>query len=400
MSSGEIRAADTHEGADGQTFLEEIFQPLHRAEQRRWARTYLRGLLHVTGRKTPRRMARAEALPPAAAQGLHQFINASPWDWEPVRRRLALRVAASSTPYAWTVAELIIPKRGEHSVGVHRRLDPVTGLTVNCQRAIGLFLAAGSHCFPVDWSLVLDEAWGRDLRRRLRARVPEAETARPVGGHVLDLAAGVVAQPRLPDVPWVLDLTRCDDATGVLAGLARLRLDIVCEVDPGQVVFSRDRFPTVITVGELMEGRYARQQQAITRQAADGSTVAIPIHTYAGTVRLPRRSTGRNDGSVSYRVLQRPFTDGRRPARYWITSLTDRSVEDVMASVRARAAVGTAVAVLQERFGVLDFEGRSFPGWHHHMTMASAAYAFRHLPDRPSLAPLAPAPAVPAEAAS
>jgi hypothetical protein len=400
MSSGEIRAAATSEEARMQTFLEEIFRPLHRAEQRRWARAYLRGLLYVTGRKTPRRMARVEALPPTAAQGLHQFINASPWDWEPVRRRLALRMATSVSPYAWTVAELIIPKRGEHSVGVHRRLDPATGLTVNCQRAVGLFLAAGAHCFPVDWSLVLDEAWGRNQQRRLRARIPEAETARPVGGHVLRLAAGVVAQPRLPEVPWVLDLTRRNDAGGVLAGLARQRLDIVCEVDPGQVVFTGHRFPTVITVGELMEGRYARQQQAITRQAADGATRVIPIHIYAGTVRLPRRSAGRDDGSVAYRVLQRPAPDGRRPARYWITSLTDRSVEDVMAPVRSRAAVRTAVAALQERFGVLDFEGRSFPGWHHHMTMASAAYAFRYLPGGPALAPLAPTSTASAEAAS
>ncbi|MDH2387390.1 transposase [Streptomyces sp. HNM0663] len=396
MSSGEIRAADRSEG--GQTFLEEIFRPLQRAEQRRWARTYLRGLLHVTGRKTPRRMAQAEALPPAAARGLHQFINASPWDWEPVRRRIALRVAASTTPYAWTVAELIIPKRGEHSVGVHRRLDPDTGLTVNCQRAVGLFLAAGSHCFPVDWSLVLDETWGRNRQHSLRARAPEAETARPVGDHVFDLASGVAAQPPLPNVPWVLALTRCDDANGVLAGLARQRLDIVCEVEPGQVVFSGDRFPTVITVGELMEGRYARQQQAITRQAADGATIGIPINTYAGTVRLSRRSIGRDE--VRYRILQRPANGGRLPARYWITSLTDWPVEGIMALVRSRAAVRTAVAELQEHFGVLDFEGRSFPGWHHHMTMASAAYAFRHLPDRPSLAPLAPAPAATAEAAS
>ncbi|MBC7268770.1 MAG: transposase [Streptomyces sp.] len=399
MSSGEIRTAATREEARGQTFLEEILSPLRRAEQRHWARVYLRGLLHVTGRKTPRRIARAGALPPTAAQALHQFINASPWDWEPVRRTLALRVAATVTPYAWTVAELLIPKRGEHSVGVHRRLDPATGHTVNCQRAIGLFLAAGIHCFPVDWSLVLDGAWGQDRPRRLRARVPEAETARPAGGHVRDLAAGVVAEPRLPDVPWVLDLTRCDDAGGVLAGLARLRLGTVCEVGPRHVVFTEGPFPSVITVGELMDGRYARQPHGISRQAADGGTRVIPIHTYVGRVRLPRRDTGRADGSFTYRVLQRPAPNGRRPARYWISSLTDRSVEDVMAPVRSRAAVRAAVTALRERFGVLDFEGRSFPGWHHHMTMASAAYAFRYLPGGPAPGPLAPGTA-PAEAAS
>lgn len=400
MSSGKTRAAATDEADRLRTFLELTFGPLHRAEQRRWAGVYLRGLLHTTGRKTPQRMARAESLPPAAAQSLQQFINASPWDWAPVRRRLALRVAASTTPYAWTVAELVIPKRGEHSVGVHRRLDPATGLTVNCQRAIGLFLAASAHCFPVDWRLVLDDTWGRDRQRRLRARIPDSESARPLGGHVLDLAGGVPAQPRMPDVPWVLDLTRCDDAGGVMTGLARQRLDMVCEVDPGQVVFTGDHVPTVLTVGELMEGRSStRQPQTITRQTADGTSKAIPIHSYTGEVRLPRRSTGR-DHAITYRVLKRPTPDGRRPARYWITSLTDRGVEEIMAPVRAGAAVRTAVAALQERFGVLDFEGRSFPGWHHHMTMASAAYAFRHLTRGPGLTPTVPADATPAEIAS
>ncbi|UUN31456.1 transposase [Streptomyces sp. FIT100] len=383
-----------------QTFLEEIFRPLYRAEQRRWARAYLRGLIHVSGKKTPRRMARTELLPAAAAHGLHQFINASPWEWEPVRRRLALRVAASAAPYAWTVAELIIPKRGEHSVGVHRRLDTATGRTVNCQRAVGLFLATDSHCFPVGWSLVLDDAWGRDRQRRLRARIPEAETTRPVGAHVLDYAADVAAQPRLHPIPWVLDLTRSDDAGGVLAGLARHRLDIVCEVEPGQVVIT-GRTPTVMTVGGLMEARHAREPHVIARQTAEGRSKAVPIHAYAGTVRLPGRRAG-GDGSRGYRVLELPDPGGPAAARYWITSLTDRRVEEVMALVRSRAAVRSTVATLQERFGVLDFAGRSFPGWHHHMTMTSAAYVYQHLYGAPGPVPLSAAapPAAPAEAAS
>ncbi|MGQ4426735.1 hypothetical protein ACN6LL_001412, partial [Streptomyces violaceoruber] len=38
-----------------------------------------------------------------------------------------------------------------------------------------------------------------------------------------------------------------------------------------------------------------------------------------------------------------------------------------------------ALQRLQDDFGLLDFEGRSFPGWHHHMTMASAAGVYSHL---------------------
>ncbi|MEU5361977.1 transposase [Streptomyces sp. NPDC005925] len=364
-----------------QTFLDEIFTPLHRAEQRRWARAYLRGLLRSTGKKTLRRIARTESLPPTAAQGLHQFINASPWAWEPVRRRLALGIAANTTPYAWTVAELVIPKRGEHSVGVHRQIDTATGCTVNGQRAVGLFLAADTRCFPVAWSLVLDDGWAQDRRRRSRARIPEEETARSVRAYVLDHAAAVVEQPRLPGLPWVLDLTRCQDANGVLSGLARHRLHTVCEVAPTQTVLV-GRAVTPTRVGELMEVRRSRQPRVIACQTTDGPARAVPVYAYAGTIRLPRRrGAGRPDTSsrTTYHVLKCPSPDRHRPARYWITSLIDRSVEEVMALVRGQAAARTALVALRERFGVLDFEGRSFPGWHHHMTMASAAYAFQYL---------------------
>lgn len=83
-----------------------------------------------------------------------------------------------------------------------------------------------------------------------------------------------------------------------------------------------------------------------------------------------------------------------------MTTLTDRRVEEVLRLTRSRAAALSTVATLQKRFGVLDFEGRSFPGWHHHMTMALAAYAYQHLyaapgtlpPNRPSRRANSPVP--------
>ncbi|MGW5605753.1 IS701 family transposase [Streptomyces sp. NPDC003753] len=378
MPTSEARTAAT-EGARFHRFTEDVFRSLHRVEQRRWARAYLWALIHGSGKKTPRHMARSEALPASAIQGLHQFINASPWDWRPVRRRLALRVAASAAPYAWTVAELIIPKTGKHSVGVHRRLDPVTGREVNCQRALGLYLAGESHSFPVDWSLVLSGPWDWDPQRRRRSRIPEEERERPVGAYVLDHAADAVTLPHVAGLPWVLDLTRCDDAAGVLAGLARERLDVVCEVDPGQVVLVGQHTPTVSTVGAVMGIRHARQPHVMVQHTREGGAKAVPIYAYADTVRLPQLAVGADGAARTYRILERPASDGRVPARYWITSLTDRPVDEVLSLVRGRTAALSAVKALQDRFGVLDFEGRSFPGWHHHMTMASAAYVYQYL---------------------
>ncbi|MEE1831326.1 transposase [Streptomyces sp. SP17KL33] len=378
------------DGTGRQLFTEDIFRSLQRSEQRRWAQAYLWALTHSSGRKTARQLARAESLPSAAVNGLNQFINGSPWDWQPVRRRLAEWVSANAAPYAWTVTELIIPKNGEHSVGVHHRVDATTGRTVSCQRAVGLFLAAGTDCFPVDWSLVLSGPWDWDVERRRRARVPKEEHARPAGAHVLDHAADVLAQPQLPRVPWVLDLTRSEDAGGVLVGLARQGVDMVCEVDPDQVVLIGRHTPTVSTVGALMEMRHARKAHVMMRQSSGGHTKAVPLHSYTGTVRLPQLDIGGEGNSRAYRVLERPDPDGRQPARYWITSLADHDVEEVLALVRSRAATTAALTALRERFGVLDFEGRSFPGWHHHMTMASAAYIYQHLPAAPRGVPPTP----------
>lgn len=333
-------------------------------------------------------MARTDGLPPAAAHGLHQFVNASTWAWEPVRRRLALWVAASTVPHAWTVAELLVPKRGEHSVGVHRVTDPATGRAVNAQRAVGLFLVTDAHCHPVDWSLVLDGVWDRDRDRRLRARIPADETARTAGAHVVGHVAGVTAHPLMPRLPWALDLTRGHDAGEVLAGLVRHTADLVCEVDPGQVVVSGHHAPTVTTVGGLFDQRRARRPYVVTRDMADGRHRAVTVHTYADTVRLPRRQGGGEaSGAHRFRLLEVVDPASRQPARYWLTGPGGRSAEKVLLAMRGRAGLQAALAALRERFGVLDFEGRSFPGWHHHMTMASAAYVYHHLRGGPEAAP-------------
>lgn len=334
-------------------------------------------------------MAEAGPLPAGAAHGLHQFINSSTWAWEPVRRALARTLAEHRPVYAWTVADVLVPKQGEHSVGVHRRLDQATGRVINCQRGVGLFLATGTCCFPVDWSLVLDGAWDWDDLRRRRARIPEAETGRPVGAFVLGFAAGVtVAQPQLPKAPWVLNLTqRCDDASGVMAGLARRELDFVCEVDPGQIVLVGRPAPRVTTVGELLEEPHARQPHVLMRPSEQGGAKAVRVNVYTGTVRLSQRGAAKDGVSRTYHVLEQPSADGAQPARYWITSLMNRGVEEVLALARSQITARATVVELGERFGVLDFEGRSFPGWHHHMTMVSAAYAYRQLYGAPGAVP-------------
>ncbi|MFI6054716.1 IS701 family transposase [Streptomyces violascens] len=384
MLTGWLRTGVLTDASLLRRFTDDVFEPLQRVDQRCWAELYLGALLAVAGKKTLQQLARAVSPTPTVARGLQQFINSSPWDWTPVRRRLAHaaidHAAEHGTPRAWTLAELTIPKRGEHSVGVHRRFDTKTGRVINCQRAIGLFLAADTRCVPVDWSLLLGDSWCGDEERRRRARIPEAVLARPAWAHILDLVTGVAAQPRLASIPWALDLRRIDNAGVVVEGLARHGLDFVCEVGAEQLVTLPDAASPAATIKDFMSRNWARRPHQVTYQTVTGKCEAFAVHS--GPVRLLPRS---GDPSASPRVHRAlaAFTpnapSGRQKVRFWITNLTDRRVEEILALARRGTASASALADLATEFGVQDFEGRSFPGWHHHITMASAAYAFRYL---------------------
>lgn len=54
-------------------------------------------------------------------------------------------------------------------------------------------------------------------------------------------------------------------------------------------------------------------------------------------------------------------------------------MESVLALTRTVAHAEESVREMSEDFGLLDFEGRSFPGWHHHMTLVSATYGYSGL---------------------
>ncbi|MEV5383651.1 transposase [Streptomyces sp. NPDC052721] len=66
-----------------ETFAQQIFGYLPRADQRRWAGTCLKGLLLTDGKKSVRRLAGSVSDSPTVRYSLQQFINGSPWGWQP-----------------------------------------------------------------------------------------------------------------------------------------------------------------------------------------------------------------------------------------------------------------------------------------------------------------------------
>src|SRR5579864_5823787 len=74
-----------------QAFLADKVALLGRTERRQWAEVYVRGLLMEGQRKSIEPIA-ARVGEMDDGQGLQQFVNQSPWAWEPLQEVLALQM--------------------------------------------------------------------------------------------------------------------------------------------------------------------------------------------------------------------------------------------------------------------------------------------------------------------
>ncbi|MFJ8432001.1 IS701 family transposase [Kitasatospora sp. NPDC094019] len=355
-------------------FAELVFAHLGRTDQRRWARAYLQGLLAVPGRKSLANMAAGLATGPAAATvslSLQQFINGSPWDWRPARRVLAELAAGPRAVRAWTAALVVVPRRGDQVVGVHRRFDPATGRTVKCQAASGLFVATDRDAVPVDWALLLDPSWTDDPQRRARARIPGDVGPRSAGELLVGMVDRLAAHH--PVAPLVVGLDAAEDPVRLAAALAHRSVPYLLEVRGGQAVRP---------VLQATTGRHGRvHQEAVSAESLfprrRPRTAADPQPVLRGTPVLPPGAAGAAPGAACgavHRLWAQCDGDDGGQQRYWLTDLAE-DAPVVLGLLDATSATRGTVDRLGADFGLLDFSGRSFTGWHHHMTLVSAAYA-------------------------
>ncbi|WP_404961335.1 IS701 family transposase [Streptomyces sp. 147326] len=376
-------------------FTERLFGHLPRTDQRRWARVYLQGLLATPGKKSVRRLAASVTESPTASQSLQQFINASPWDWAPARAELLRWAEERHTVRAWTIGQVCFPKRGEHSVGVHRRFDPAAGRMVNCQFGFGLFLSLDGISVPVDWRLVLPETWTADPVLRRRARIsPEAVHQSPES-LVVELADGVAARTSSARVPVVADISRLGSAAAVIGMLGRRGHDFLVSVPPTLGVCVAGTVPggdpartpgRESTAGDLARlGNTSHPYTALLTRP-DAGPQRLRIHS--ALVRVPGGETGApgalgaSGAHQTYRLFgeRRPGPGQRGGGPVWLTNMSRHRMDDLLHLARQSARATATLGTLADGFGLLDFEGRSFPGWHHHMTLMSAAYAYKAVP--------------------
>jgi SRSO17 transposase len=114
------------------------------------------------------------------------------------------------------------------------------------------------------------------------------------------------------------------------------------------------------------------------REGADGAPLVsrfVALRVRPAGVRL-RRATG--GGELQVRWLLAEWPPGEpEPVAYWLATLpADTPLERLVGLAKLRWRVEHDYRELKDALGLDHFEGRSFKGWHHHVTLVSAAHAF------------------------
>jgi SRSO17 transposase len=374
------------------SFCEELFASFSRADQRRWGEVYLRGLLSGPGRKSIRRIS-DQIVGRQADQSLQQFVNQSPWRWDAVRSTLA-HLTSIIRPQAWLVQEAIFPKNGNNSVGVARQYAPSAGRTLNCQLGLAVILANGVDRCVANWRLMLPRSWDDDPDRRMRARIPVEVRHRSHGQYVLDAVDEMSLDWKLRPAPIVLD-AGSQDAPLLLRGLAARRLPYLVRV-PGHtpVLPSRSepgpaRLSTAAELADLSVSRRHVMLRVNNRSGyvSSGTKYSLlsicDICAQSQSVHVATTCAHRATRKVLAQWSWHPT--GSDLTGVWLTNLTTATLTQLVDLVELSPRTQREDMVsLRDDFGLLDFEGRSYTGWHHHVTLVSAAHAYRMLRRRPA----------------
>lgn len=369
-----------------ETFLEDVGALLGDKRRRASFATYALGLLSNSERKSVEPIAalvsgEAEHCG-AAHQRLLHFLRESVWDDHAVRlwaAKYALKFMAAEQPVeAWILDDTGFLKQGTHSVGVHRQYTGSAGKVANCQVGVSLTLATPSAHLPVDFELYLPTSWTEDVARRREAGIPE----KVVFKTKLELALEMLARAREDGLPQGVVLA--DSAYGNSADfrLALHQLGLAYSVG---VASSTKVFETYEVVNP--GGRAIDLRRLATKLDAKGQFQRFTWRSgskkelsarFAMRRVMPCAEKGLPLDERSALWLLIEWREGEAdPANYYFSSLPpDTSLDALVRITMQRWRTERVYEDLKGELGLDHFEGRSFRGWHHHISVVLCCFAF------------------------
>ena len=360
---------------------------------------YLLGLLSDLERKNGETME--AGIPGATQQGVWDFLVRSPWSAEALdQARVAHYLSAcgvAGRPVDIVIDEVSELKQGKLSVGVTRQYLGCVGKTANGQVTVTLHGVVDEYDVPLCGQLYLPKDWATDAERRKPVRIPEDvlfQTKLELAWRLLQRVTG-----------WGLSIGRVygDPGYGELKLMQQLDEQgwayCLGVKSPFTVRLPEEALPPA-AAPPVYAGRGRRPKTPVARPYLHTTTEirqALPPEAWQ---QVPYR-LGTNGATLAREfaaVRAWPATQDRQGALVWL--LFERSCDPASDDTKQYVITGPETATLDElaqlahrrciiernsyengkqEAGLGEYQGRSWPGFHHHLAMVWLALTWLHL---------------------
>lgn len=314
-------------------------------------------------------------------QKLQYFVSEAEWDDRAVRRaaaRYAIGELSRHEPIrTWIIDDTGFEKKGKHSVGVQRQYTGTAGKTTNCQIGVSLSVATDHAHLPIDFELFLPESWTADPERLEKAKVPPGTVFKTK----LELALDMIERAAQDGIPG--DIVLADSFYGhsrpFRDALKLLGFDYGVAIYGSDTMFvvNRDDVPRT----ELLSAKEIGQRlgpSAFRRYVwREGTSRMLSSRFALCRVAVPgEEGTPESADRIEWLIIEWP-EDKKEPCKFILTTLGEQlPPAELIRIVRERYRTERAYEEMKGELGLDHFEGRSFRGWHHHVSVVICCYAF------------------------
>jgi len=365
-------------------YLEGVWALLGDRRRRQGFASYACGLFGDGERKSVEPMAARSCGDPKKAEAAHRkllrVVGESCWEDRPVREyatRYALeQMQVHGEVQHWIVDDTGFLKQGKHSPGVQRQYTGSAGKTTNCQIAVSLTLATEHAHLPVDMELYLPESWANDRKRCSAAKIPDDVVYRPKWRIALDMieASLTAEMPRgtvLADADYGNKSAFRDrlDELGLQYAVAIQKTTRVQRVEGRS---KARKLGERMSVEELAFELDPSELRRVTWREGTKETMSASF----AVIRVEPIPSDNQARREQWLIIEWP-ADRHMPAKYNLATLPrTMSRKRIIRTLKERWRTERAYQDLKGELGLDHFEGRSYRGWNHHVSLALFCFAF------------------------
>jgi SRSO17 transposase len=305
------------------------------------------------------------------------FLREATWSDEDVRRegaRYAIEAMVSQGPITCSIVDDTgFLKQGEHSVGVQRQYTGSAGKIANCQLGVSLSVATAFDHVPIAMDLYLPKSW-TSAKQRDKGKIPEDvvfKTKPELASAQLDraVADGIA-----------LGVVLADCAYGNSKEFRqRIRLHGVpyaVAVKSNTIVYRLDKNGDPVLEKWRLTRLAANLNRKVFRRIEWREGTRRPLESRFYFERVAVAYAGESELVEEWLVVEW-LKNEAKPTSFALATLPKKMKKnEIVNTIKQRWRTERVYQDGKGELGLDHFEGRSFVGWNHHVSVVLACYAF------------------------